>query len=77
MVGSGNEGAMGGHYHGKLGKRTVTSSGTGEKVELAIGMYETSINLQLWKRYNDIFSIDMIAPSGRETGPIGGGIGNL
>ncbi len=55
-VGSGNEATSGGHTSGKLTKN--------EKVELAIGNYESSINIQLWKSYVDIFSIVLIAPGG-------------
>lgn len=56
-VGSGNEGNARGHFSGTLQKK--------ELIELAISQYELSISVQIWKNYNDIFSIDMISPSGK------------
>lgn len=55
-VGSGNEGAAGGHTAGTV-KSTV-------RVELAVAPYERSVNVQLWKEYADIFRITLIAPGG-------------
>lgn len=55
-VGSGNEGAAGGHTAGIV-KDAV-------RVELAIAPYERSVNVQLWKEYVDIFRITVISPSG-------------
>lgn len=55
-VGSGNEGASSGHTSGKV---------TGEEIiELAVGNYETSLNLQLFKSYADQFDLALVAPSG-------------
>ncbi|NLL77052.1 MAG: S8 family peptidase [Clostridiales bacterium] len=55
-VGSGNEGAAGGHAAGTV---------TGEtRVELAIASYERAVNVQLWKEYADIFTITLISPGG-------------
>ncbi len=67
-VGSGNEGSSGGHFAGNVNR-------TGE-VELAVAEYETTINLQFWKNYNDVYDIRLRAPGGEEaevTVPIGGG----
>lgn len=55
-VGSGNEGAAGGHTSGVVSG--VTS------VELAIASYERAVNVQLWKEYADIFSVTIISPGG-------------
>ncbi len=55
-VGSGNEGAAGGHTAGTL-------DGT-KRVELAIAGYERSVSVQLWKEYADSYSISLISPDG-------------
>jgi len=57
-VGSGNEGAAGGHAAGVLE--------SGKRVELAIAAYERSINVQLWKEFADVYRITLIAPDGRQ-----------
>ncbi len=55
-VGSGNEGAAGGHTSGTLdGSR---------RVEFAIAGYERSVSVQLWKEYADIYRITLISPDG-------------
>lgn len=56
-VGSGNEGASGGHVGG-----SVTTGMT--RVELVIGNYETGMNVQLWKEYTDRYTVTMVAPTG-------------
>ncbi|HJC24505.1 MAG TPA: S8 family serine peptidase [Candidatus Eisenbergiella merdavium] len=56
-AGAGNEGASAGHVSGRL---------SGERaVELAVGEYESSINVQLWKNFSDRFRITLITPSGQ------------
>lgn len=55
-VGSGNEGAAGGHSAGVL-----TQAG---RVELAVATYERTLNVQLWKEYADIFRITLVSPGG-------------
>ena len=55
-VGSGNEAASGGHTSGRLFNN--------ERIELSIGNYESSIDVQLWKNYVDIFKVGLIAPGG-------------
>lgn len=55
-VGSGNEGASLGHISGNVLKERT--------VELAIGNYEQSLSLQLWKNYADRFAIVLIHPGG-------------
>ncbi len=57
-VGSGNEGAAGGHAAGTL-------DGV-KRIELAVAGYERSVNVQLWKEYADIYRITLIAPDGRQ-----------
>lgn len=58
VVGSGNEGASGGHVEGLL------EEGLTERVELAVAEYEPSLNVQLWKYYQDVFDVTLIAPNG-------------
>lgn len=55
-VGSGNEGASGGHTAGRAVERT--------EVELTVGNYETSLNIQLWKEYADRYTVTLISPAG-------------
>lgn len=69
VVGTGNEGASGSHTGGRL------EEGRQEVVELAVGMYEPSLNLQLWKSYGDVFRIEIISPSGRSTGILENNLG--
>lgn len=64
VIGSGNEGAMARHTDGVVADR-------GEQViELAVAENERTFNLQLWKNYNDIVSIEIISPSNTVIGPI-------
>lgn len=58
VVGSGNEGASGGHVEGLI------QNGQTEYVELAVADYESSLNVQLWKYYQDIFDVTVITPTG-------------
>lgn len=81
-VGSGNEGASGGHTGGSVGvtaSSTVipgasgASSGTvaggsasSVSVELVVGNYETGLNVQLWKDYADRYRVRLRSPVGEE-----------
>ena len=56
-VGSGNEGASGGHVGGN-----VTANMT--RVELVVGNYETGMNVQLWKDYADRYTVTLVSPGG-------------
>ena len=58
VVGSGNEGASGGHTEGVVKSRQT------ERVELAVAKYERSLNVQLWKYYQDVFGVVLITPDG-------------
>ena len=57
-VGSGNEGAARGHFAGNIARDS--------SVELAVGNYERSLNIQLWKNYSDVFRIRLQSPGGEE-----------
>lgn len=63
-VGSGNEGASGGHTGG------VMTEGEERTVELAVEQYETSLSVQLWKSYADVVNIRIENPAGVIIGPI-------
>ncbi|MDD6811016.1 MAG: S8 family serine peptidase [Lachnospiraceae bacterium] len=67
-VGSGNEGASGGHCGGSVGV-TGTEDYRGNpnivSVELVVGNYETGLNIQLWKDYVDRYRIEVISPTGQ------------
>ena len=57
-VGSGNEGAARGHFTGNITRDS--------RVELAVGNYERSLNIQLWKNYSDVFRVRLQSPGGEE-----------
>ncbi|MBQ2802426.1 MAG: S8 family serine peptidase [Lachnospiraceae bacterium] len=57
-VGSGNEGSAGGHFAGNVSEEN--------RVELAIAEYERTLNIQLWKNYNDVYRIFLQSPRGEE-----------
>ena len=58
VVGSGNEGASGGHIGGYL---TQTQP---ETIEFSISDFTTNLNIQLWKNYWDEFTVSLIPPVG-------------
>ena len=53
-VGSGNEGAAAGHAGGRL------AAGEIQNVEFAVGNYEPTLSLQIWKNYVDTFDIFLV-----------------
>lgn len=63
-VGSGNEGAAAGHTSGTLKRNEIGNE------ELSIGLYETSLSLQIWKNYTDRFAIYLVHPGGEVVGPL-------
>lgn len=56
-VGTGNEGSNGGHVSGNILQKN--------SVELAVGSYESSLSVQLWKSFQDDFRVRVQNPSGR------------
>lgn len=64
VVGTGNEGAGRTHTSG------VLQNNQSQIIELAIGEAESSISVQIWKNYFDVFDITIIPPSGNRVGPI-------
>ncbi len=57
VAGSGNEAAKRVHTSGVLEDSSV-------RIELAVGEFESSLNVQLWKSYADDFSIMLVHPRG-------------
>ena len=55
-IGTGNEGASAGHY------MNYFKNGEEKRAEFTVGNYETSINIQLWKTYEDEFEFNLIPP---------------
>ncbi len=62
-VGSGNEGAAAGHAGGRV------MPGEIQNVEFAVGNYEPTLSLQIWKNYVDTFDIFLVHPNGTVLGP--------
>lgn len=77
-VGSGNEGASGGHTGGSVGITKNGAAGSPPRlsggalgaartiVELIVGNYESGLNIQLWKDYVDRYRIHVTSPGGEE-----------
>ncbi|NLJ89600.1 MAG: S8 family peptidase [Clostridiales bacterium] len=63
IIGTGNEGTAGKHVGGIIGD-------TIEIIELAVGQYQFSFNLQIWKNFYDRFDITIVSPGGTRVGPI-------
>lgn len=63
-IGTGNEGASGGHTSGILKENVETI------VELAVDQYETAFGLQIWKSYVDEVDIGIESPDGVRVGPL-------
>ncbi len=63
-VGMGNNGADGLHTSGQL------EMGRSRLVEVSIGEYEPSLNIQLWKNYADQINIYLTHPNGSTVGPL-------
>lgn len=63
VIGTGNEGTAGKHFGGII-------TNTVETIELTVGQYQFSFNLQIWKNFYDQFDITIISPGGTRVGPI-------
>lgn len=70
-VGSGNEGASGGHAGGSIRQTASLNNetdgnvnGQDVRVEMTVGAYETGLNVQLWKEYTDRYLVTLVSPSG-------------
>lgn len=63
-VGTGNNGADALHTSGRM------EMGRTERVEVLVGDYEPSLNIQLWKSYADQADIFLMHPDGTTVGPL-------
>lgn len=63
VIGTGNEGAAGKHAGGILENQI-------QVIDLAVGQFEFTFNLQIWKNFYDRFEITLISPGGTRVGPI-------
>lgn len=59
-IGAGNEGASAGHFAGKLSENEI------QRISFAMGTYERSFSLQLWKWYADRMDISVLSPAGEQ-----------
>lgn len=59
-IGAGNEGASAGHFAGKLSENEI------QRISFAMGIYERSFSLQLWKWYADRMDISILSPAGEQ-----------
>lgn len=78
-VGSGNDGASAGHLSGSLERTGGAGTGSGQTapgagaaartadVEIAVGEYESSLSIQMWKNYSDVYRIRLRSPGGQES----------
>lgn len=64
VVGTGNDGAGNYHYQNKI------RTGESHQVELGVSAYESKLNLQLWKRYQDDLRLEVILPDGKSSGQL-------
>lgn len=63
VTGTGNDGITARHTSGRLVNRNT------EMVEIYVGDYMRSFNLQIWKHYLDKFDIIIESPTNRQIGP--------
>lgn len=59
-IGAGNEGASAGHFAGKLSENEI------QRISFAMGTYERSFSMQLWKWYADRMDISIMSPAGEQ-----------
>lgn len=64
VTGTGNDGVTARHTSGRLINRNT------EMVEIYVGDYMRSFNLQIWKHYLDEFEITIESPTNRQIGPL-------
>lgn len=66
VVGTGNDGGSRAHYQNRIQSREV------QEVELTVSDYESRLNMQIWKRYQDDIRIEVLLPDGTATGQLMG-----
>ena len=63
-IAAGNDAASAGHFS------TVVAAGKPVDINLAVGAYESVLNVQIWKYYGDEMDIEIVNPSGQSSGAI-------
>ena len=64
IIAAGNDAVSAGHF------RAVMISGKNLDADISVSEYERSLNVQIWKYYGDEADIEVISPSGENSGPI-------
>ena len=64
VTGTGNNGSQPWHAGG------ILQQGKKEEIQLAVGAFEPTLNVQLWKDYEDEMEIYLESPSGERIGPL-------
>lgn len=64
VTGTGNNGSQPWHAEG------ILQQGKTEEIQLAVGAFEPTLNVQLWKDYEDEMEIYLESPSGERIGPL-------
>lgn len=64
VIGAGNEGDAGGHAAGRLNASGV---GAEQVIELSVAPFETGFGVQIWKSYEDSFTVTLSNPAGSIT----------
>ena len=64
VTGTGNNGSQPWHAGG------ILQQGKTEELQLAVGAFESTLNVQLWKDYEDEMEIYLESPSGEQIGPL-------
>ncbi len=64
VTGTGNNGSQPWHAGG------ILQQGKTEEIQLAVGAFEPTLNVQLWKAYEDEMEIYLENPSGKRIGPL-------
>ena len=64
VTGTGNNGSQPWHAGG------ILQQGKTEALQLAVGAFEPTLNVQLWKDYEDEMEIYLESPSGEQIGPL-------
>ena len=64
IVGTGNEGAKSAHFMSRI------KSGQTQEAEFTVSGYESKLNLQIWKRYQDEIWLEVFLPDGKRSGQL-------
>ena len=64
ITGTGNEGAGEAHYQNRI------AAGEMQEVEVTVSSYESKLNLQIWKQYQDDLRVEILLPDGKSSGTL-------